>query len=178
MVLDLWGRGLDYLSHLAPYTANPITQLVAYFINLFFSVFFFRLSKAMSYQCILVLTLSLLAASVSLANPAATDKAAASSSALPKAQDPLFNKMLAEKPSIPMAQDPRFNKMYPEVDSKENDIEDEAKDALLPKKPAADLNPKYAQHAAILKKLDKVEQQKQPKAESTTVGTHRINRCL
>nr|XP_019554902.2 uncharacterized protein LOC109424268 isoform X3 [Aedes albopictus] len=124
----------------------------------------------MSYQCILVLTLSLLAASVSLANPAATDKAAASSSALPKAQDPLFNKMLAEKPSIPMAQDPRFNKMYPEVDSKENDIEDEAKDALLPKKPAADLNPKYAQHAAILKKLDKVEQQKQPKAESTTVG--------
>ncbi|XP_062699338.1 uncharacterized protein LOC109424268 isoform X2 [Aedes albopictus] len=124
----------------------------------------------MSYQCILVLTLSLLAASVSLANPAATDKAAASSSALPKAQDPLFNKMLAEKPSIPMAQDPRFNKMYPEVDSKENDIEDEAKDALLPKKPAVDLNPKYAQHAAILKKLDKVEQQKQPKAESTTVG--------
>lgn len=139
----------------------------------FLRFFFFRLSKAMSYQCILVLTLSLLAASVSLANPAATDKAAASSSALPKAQDPLFNKMLAEKPSIPMAQDPRFNKMYPEVDSKENDIEDEAKDALLPKKPAADLNPKYAQHAAILKKLDKVEQQKQPKAESTTVGTHR-----
>ncbi|XP_021699346.1 uncharacterized protein LOC5578857 isoform X1 [Aedes aegypti] len=124
----------------------------------------------MSYQCILVLTLSLLATSVSLANPAATDKAAASSSALPKAQDPMFNKMLAEKPDIPMAQDPRFNKMYPEVDSKENDIEDEAKDALLPKKPAADLNPKYAQHAAILKKLEKVEQQKQPKAESTTIG--------
>lgn len=129
-----------------------------------------RTTTVMSYQCILVLTLSLLATSVSLANPAATDKAAASSSALPKAQDPMFNKMLAEKPDIPMAQDPRFNKMYPEVDSKENDIEDEAKDALLPKKPAADLNPKYAQHAAILKKLEKVEQQKQPKAESTTIG--------
>lgn len=124
----------------------------------------------MSYQCILVLTLSLLATSVSLANPAATDKAAASSSALPKAQDPLFNKMLAEKSDIPMAHDTRFNKMFPEIDSKENDIEDEAKDAVLPKKPAADLNPKYAQHAAVLKKLEKVEQQKQPKAESTTMG--------
>ncbi|XP_062544333.1 uncharacterized protein LOC134211470 isoform X2 [Armigeres subalbatus] len=124
----------------------------------------------MSYQCILVLTLSLLATSVSLANPAATEKAIASSSALPKAQDPLFNKMLAEKPSIPMAQDTRFNKMFPEVHSEENDIEDEAKDTLLPKKPAADLNPKYAQHAAVLKKLDKMEQQKQPKAESTTMG--------
>lgn len=125
----------------------------------------------MSYQCILVLTLSLLATSVSLANPAATDKAAASSSALPKAQDPLFNKMLAEKSDIPMAHDPRFNKMYPEVDSTENQIEDEDKDALLPKKPASDLNPKYAQHAAVLKKLEKEQQQKQqPKAESTTVG--------
>ncbi|EAT44960.1 AAEL003720-PA, partial [Aedes aegypti] len=46
-------------------------------------------------------------------------KAAASSSALPKAQDPMFNKMLAEKPDIPMAQDPRFNKMYPEVNEPE-----------------------------------------------------------
>lgn len=123
----------------------------------------------MSYQCILVLTLSLLATSVSLANPAA-DKAAASSSALPKAQDPLFNQMLAEKPSIPMAHDPRFNKMYPEVDSTENQIDGEDKDAALPKKPASDLNPKYAQHAAVLKKLEKEQQQKQPKAESTTVG--------
>lgn len=123
----------------------------------------------MSYQCILVLTLSLLATSVSLANPAA-EKAAASSSALPKAQDPMFNKMLAEKSDIPMAHDPRFNKMYPEVDSTENQIDDEDKDALLPKKPASDLNPKYAQHAAVLKKLEKEQQQKQPKAESTTVG--------
>lgn len=124
----------------------------------------------MSYQCILVLTLSLLATSVSLANPTATDKATASSSALPKAQDPLFNKMLAEKPSIPMAQDTRFNKMFPEVNSEENDIEDDAKDALLTKKPVADLNPKYAQHAAVLKKFEKMDQQKPIKTESTTMG--------
>lgn len=123
----------------------------------------------MSYQCILVLTLSLMATSVSLANPAA-DKGTASSSTLPKAQDPLFNKMLAEKSDIPMAHDTRFNKMYPEVDSTENQIDDEDKNVAQPKKPASDLNPKYAQHAAVLKKLEKEQQQKHPKSESTTVG--------
>lgn len=118
----------------------------------------------MSYQCILVLTLSLLATSVSLANPAsAAEKAAATTSALPKAQDPLFNKMLAEKSdSVPMAHNPLYNKMLPE-DLEENLIDDDEEPV---KKPAADSNPKYAQHAALLKKLAK-EQQKQ---ESTTIG--------
>ncbi|XP_058466869.1 uncharacterized protein LOC131439631 isoform X2 [Malaya genurostris] len=120
----------------------------------------------MSYQCILVLTLSLLATSVSLANPS-PDKAAASTSALPKAQDPLFNKMLAEKSSdIPMAQNPIFNKMLPEADSKENFIEHD-EDSVQPPKKAVDLNPKYAQHAAALKKGAKLEV---AKAESTTIG--------
>ncbi|XP_058830335.1 uncharacterized protein LOC131689333 isoform X2 [Topomyia yanbarensis] len=122
----------------------------------------------MSYQCILVLTLSLLATSVSLANPS-TDKAAASTSALPKAQDPLFNKMLAEKSSsdTPMAQNPLFNKMLPEIDSKENLIEHDEDPVQPPKKAAADLNPKYAQHAAKLKKGAK---EQVVKAESTTMG--------
>lgn len=120
----------------------------------------------MSYQCILVLTLSLLAISVSLANPAA-DKAAATTSALPKAQDPLFNKMLAEKSDIPMAQNPVFNKMLP-IDSKENLIDDgDDDDVVLPPKKAADLNPKYAQHAVQLKKIAK---EQQLKVQSTTVG--------
>uniref|UniRef100_A0A1Q3FM54 Putative gp150 protein n=1 Tax=Culex tarsalis TaxID=7177 RepID=A0A1Q3FM54_CULTA len=124
----------------------------------------------MSYQCILVLTLSLLATSVSLANPAsAAEKAAATTSALPKAQDPMFNKMLAEKSdSIPMAHNPLYNKMLPE-DLEQNLIDDDEEPV---KKPAADSNPKYAQHAALLKKLAK-EQQKQ---ESTTIGIVPINK--
>lgn len=118
----------------------------------------------MSYQCLLVLTLSLLATSVSLANPAsAAEKAAATTSALPKAQDPLFNKMLAEKSDgIPMAHNPLYNKMLPE-DLEENLIDDDDEPAKKP----ADSNPKYAQHAALLKKLVKEQQQKQ---ESTTMG--------
>lgn len=130
--------------------------------------------NAMSYQCILVLTLSLLAASVSLANPASADKAAATTSALPKAQDPLFNKMLAEKPSsdIPMAHNPLYNKMLPEDhdDLQDNLIDDDEEDV---KKSAADSNPKYAQHAALLKKLAKEQQLKQ---ESTTIGIVPINK--
>ncbi|XP_055530557.1 uncharacterized protein LOC129721700 isoform X3 [Wyeomyia smithii] len=121
----------------------------------------------MGYQCVLVLTLSLLAISVSLANPA-NDKAAASTSALPKAQDPLFSKMLAEKSSdIPMAQNPVFNKMLPEVDSKENLIDDE----VPPPKKAADLNPKYAQHA-----LKQGATEQAIKAESTTIGIVAVNK--
>ncbi|XP_053685250.1 uncharacterized protein LOC128734881 isoform X2 [Sabethes cyaneus] len=122
----------------------------------------------MSYQCVLVLTLSLLAISVSLANPA-NDKAAASSSALPKAQDPLFNKMLAEKSSdVPMAQNPVFNKMLPEVDSKENLIDDDGP----PPKPAVDLNPKYAKHA-----LKKGATEQVIKAESTTMGIVAVDKA-
>ncbi|XP_055530560.1 insulin-like growth factor-binding protein complex acid labile subunit isoform X5 [Wyeomyia smithii] len=126
-----------------------------------------RTIAAMGYQCVLVLTLSLLAISVSLANPA-NDKAAASTSALPKAQDPLFSKMLAEKSSdIPMAQNPVFNKMLPEVDSKENLIDDE----VPPPKKAADLNPKYAQHA-----LKQGATEQAIKAESTTIGIVAVNK--
>ncbi|XP_055625653.1 uncharacterized protein LOC129768201 isoform X2 [Toxorhynchites rutilus septentrionalis] len=119
----------------------------------------------MSYQCKLVLTLSLLATGVSLASTS-LDKAIGSG-ALPKAHDPLFNKMLAEKSDIPMAQNPIFNKMLQESHSKENLIDDDDDDALLPPHKALDLNPKYAKHAPP-KKIT-VDQQ-HPKVESTTMG--------
>lgn len=119
----------------------------------------------MSYQCKLVLALSLLVTGVSLASPP-VDKAIGSSSALPKAHDPLFNKMLAEKSDIPMAQNPIFNKMLQESHSKENLIEDE--DAQLPPKKAVNLNPKYAQHAQKKVPVDK----QRPSMESTTMGRY------
>ncbi|XP_055621970.1 nucleolin-like isoform X2 [Toxorhynchites rutilus septentrionalis] len=124
-----------------------------------------RTAPAMSYQCKLVLTLSLLATGVSLASTS-LDKAIGSG-ALPKAHDPLFNKMLAEKSDIPMAQNPIFNKMLQESHSKENLIDDDDDDALLPPRKALDLNPKYAKHAPP-KKIT-VDQQ-HPKVESTTMG--------
>lgn len=122
----------------------------------------------MSYQCLLVLTLSLLAMSVSFANPAADDKASPSSSVLPKAHDPLFNKMLAEKSDIPMAHNPLYNKMLPEDNSSENLIEDDGDRPLSPVKPA-DLNAKYASHAAALNKASTTPQP--AKAQSTTTMT-------
>ncbi|XP_055603114.1 uncharacterized protein LOC129751558 isoform X2 [Uranotaenia lowii] len=128
----------------------------------------------MGYQCILVLTLSLLACSVSLANPA-SDKP--TTSALPKAHDPLFNKMLAEKSDIPMAHNPIFNKMLPDhfddIDPQNNLIEDEVEAKLPSLKFSADMNPKYAQHAAAIQKLAK----EHLKAESTTMGIVAIDKA-
>ncbi|XP_058167791.1 uncharacterized protein LOC131282370 [Anopheles ziemanni] len=101
----------------------------------------------MRHQYLLVLTVALCALAVGSSPALKSD--------LPKAKDPLFNKMLAESdPLIPDAHDPRYNKMLPDpdenaIDSAEDEDEDDSDlddEPVLPKK-AADLNPKYAQRA-------------------------------
>ncbi|XP_052894629.1 homeobox-like protein HDP1 isoform X1 [Anopheles moucheti] len=110
-------------------------------------------------QYLLVVTVALCALTVHSSPALKSD--------LPKAQDPLFNKMLAESTRIvPDAHDPHYNKMLPEmeenlIDSDSDD--DEEDDAILPKK-AADLNPMYAQRG------------KQAKPEASTIGSVAINK--
>uniref|UniRef100_A0A182MSZ5 Uncharacterized protein n=1 Tax=Anopheles culicifacies TaxID=139723 RepID=A0A182MSZ5_9DIPT len=87
---------------------------------------------------------------------------------LPKAQDPLFNKMLAESTRIvPDAHDPHYNKMLPELEENlidsDSDDEDDLDDDILLKKPA-DLNPMYAKRG------------KQVKQEVSTIGSVAINK--
>uniref|UniRef100_A0A182SRF5 TOLL-like receptor 11 n=1 Tax=Anopheles maculatus TaxID=74869 RepID=A0A182SRF5_9DIPT len=115
-------------------------------------------------QYLLVLAVALCALTVSSSPALKPD--------LPKAQDPLFNKMLAETTRPVMdAHDPRYNKMLPQpeenlIDSDISDDDDDAEenDDILPKK-AADLNPMYAQRG------------KQPvKPEVSTVGSVAINK--
>uniref|UniRef100_A0A182PW32 Uncharacterized protein n=1 Tax=Anopheles epiroticus TaxID=199890 RepID=A0A182PW32_9DIPT len=113
-------------------------------------------------QFILVLTVVLCALTVN-ASPALKPD-------LPKAKDPLFNKMLAESSSSqPDAQDPRYNKMLPDVeenliDTDDSDEDEEEDDVAPPTKKAADLNPMYAQRG------------KQAKPEVSTVGSVAINK--
>lgn len=101
----------------------------------------------MRHQLLLVLTVSLCAIAVNSSPALKPD--------LPKAKDPLFDKMLAETSRpVPDAHDPRFNKMLPDpdnnltADDSDEDEEDEdlLNDDILPEK-ALDLNPKYAQKA-------------------------------
>ncbi|KFB51378.1 AGAP006645-PA-like protein [Anopheles sinensis] len=99
----------------------------------------------MRHQYLLVLTVALCALAVGSSPALKSD--------LPKAKDPLFNKMLAESDRpVPDAHDPRYNKMLPDpdentIDSAEDEDDSDLDDEpILPKK-AADLNPKYAQRA-------------------------------
>ncbi|XP_035791305.1 uncharacterized protein LOC118466305 isoform X2 [Anopheles albimanus] len=120
-------------------------------------------ATTMRHQLLLVLTVSLCAIAVN-SNPALKPD-------LPKAKDPLFDKMLAETSRpIPDAHDPRFNKMLPDPDnnliaddSDEDDEEDLLNDDILPEK-ALDLNPKYAQKA------------NKDKPEVSTVGSVAVNK--
>uniref|UniRef100_A0A2M4B0K1 Putative secreted protein n=1 Tax=Anopheles triannulatus TaxID=58253 RepID=A0A2M4B0K1_9DIPT len=120
----------------------------------------------MRHQLLLVLTVSLCAIAVNSSPALKPD--------LPKAKDPLFDKMLAETSRpIPNAHDPRFNKMLPDPDNNliadgSDEDEDEEGDLLnddiLPEK-ALDLNPKYAQKAA-----------NKDKPEVSTVGSVAVNK--
>ncbi|ETN64145.1 gp150 protein, partial [Anopheles darlingi] len=120
----------------------------------------------MRHQLLLVLTVSLCAIAVNSSPALKPD--------LPKAKDPLFDKMLAETSGRPTpdAHDPRFNKMLPDPDnnliaddSDEDDEEEEdlLNDDILPEK-ALDLNPKYAQKA------------NKDKPEVSTVGSVAVNK--
>ncbi|XP_050093253.1 uncharacterized protein LOC126576151 isoform X1 [Anopheles aquasalis] len=119
----------------------------------------------MRHQLLLVLTVSLCAIAVNSSPALKPD--------LPKAKDPLFDKMLAETSRpIPDAHDPRFNKMLPDPDNNliadddsDEDAEDESllNDDILPEK-ALDLNPKYAQKA------------NKDKPEVSTVGSVAVNK--
>uniref|UniRef100_A0A182KBL4 Uncharacterized protein n=1 Tax=Anopheles christyi TaxID=43041 RepID=A0A182KBL4_9DIPT len=115
-------------------------------------------------QYLLVLTVVLCALTVN-ASPALKPD-------LPKAKDPLFNKMLAESSSDshPDASDPRYNKMLPDLEENlidtdsDDDEDDEEDDVAPPTKKAADLNPMYSLRG------------KQVKPEVSTVGSVAINK--
>uniref|UniRef100_A0A182QPT5 Uncharacterized protein n=1 Tax=Anopheles farauti TaxID=69004 RepID=A0A182QPT5_9DIPT len=150
---------------------TPLVQKSGSFSVTFRGAQPWRSIRTMRCQYLLVLTVLALSALTVNSNPTVK-------SDVPKAQDPLFNKMLAEgnRPTM-NAHDPRYNKMLPEdnlIDTDGDDEEDEDDDAYVdddvpaPKK-AADLNPMYAQRGKQAKK-------QQPQAEVSTVGSVAINK--